>query len=543
MEEEGQIIWTAGFLNERFPTPVSPLGWSIVGPLFDNYALRDPLRFMGYPAAKVIKATEIVRGHPYANVLIFEILYNPFPDWIVPADAIRYFPRGDITLRKRAPFPRSLLNPRFVFSMLVHALTDPLNWSPLNFYQWERYTQLHDRRVAKMHSRLDDARTPAQIFEVIAAANDSHADLLKIHRWSLTYADLFYKGLSLVAGQAAQTLIADVPNLTFQADQALSSVSKLATRLGLSLDSDDQIGKALTHPEFERLVKAYVAAHGHRSFSLDIVDPTFREDPLQFLRLLPQATDRQAPERGQPTTEQPAVRVGLSPGRRLACYVLLPFARRYATLREDQRYYWHKSLAVTRRAYLMLAKFLNEQGVLGSANDIFYSTAEEVDAYFRGALDGKALTSSVRRRRDLWQQYWDEYARSPDLAYPAFLKGETALESESHPPRDAWQGRGVSPGHAHGLVRVILNARELSMVEDGEILVAPATDPGWTPVFARLAGLVVERGGVLAHSAIVAREHRLPAVAGIPNITRELSDGDWIEVDGTEGVVRRRPSS
>ncbi len=89
MEVTAETFWTAGFLNERFPAPVSPLGWSVVGALFERYALRDPLRFMGYPAAETIPATRLVHGHPYTNVLIFQILYNPFPAARVPADAVR----------------------------------------------------------------------------------------------------------------------------------------------------------------------------------------------------------------------------------------------------------------------------------------------------------------------------------------------------------------------------------------------------------------------------------------------------------------------
>ena len=217
----------------------------------------------------------------------------------------------------------------------------------------------------------------------------------------------------------------------------------------------------------------------------------------------------------------------------------LAFARRYASLREDERYYWQKSLAITRRAYLMLGRSLEKQSVIISADDIFYATASEVTEYFGGQRTAGELALAIQNRRRTWEGYQGEYSKSPALAYPAFLRGDTSLESEVVPRRDTWQGRGVSPGQARGMVRVILDARDLSHVAAGEVLVAPATDPGWTAVFPLLSALVVERGGVLAHSAIVAREHHLPAVAGISNITRELADGEWVDVDGTLGLVRR----
>ncbi|HEY6041601.1 MAG TPA: hypothetical protein VIX58_05680, partial [Anaerolineae bacterium] len=84
-----EIIWTAGFFNERFPAPVSPLGWSVIGPLIEKLALRDPLRWMGFPEAEEIPASRLYHGHPYANVAVFQILYNPFPDFLLPEDAVR----------------------------------------------------------------------------------------------------------------------------------------------------------------------------------------------------------------------------------------------------------------------------------------------------------------------------------------------------------------------------------------------------------------------------------------------------------------------
>jgi pyruvate,water dikinase len=76
-------------------------------------------------------------------------------------------------------------------------------------------------------------------------------------------------------------------------------------------------------------------------------------------------------------------------------------------------------------------------------------------------------------------------------------------------------------------------------VQRGDILIAPATDPAWTPVFAQIAGLVVERGGVLSHSAVIAREYHVPAVAGITNIVAEIREGELIEVDASRGIVSR----
>ena len=72
----------------------------------------------------------------------------------------------------------------------------------------------------------------------------------------------------------------------------------------------------------------------------------------------------------------------------------------------------------------------------------------------------------------------------------------------------------------------------------GEILIARATDPGWTPLFLNAGGIVLEIGGLLQHGALVAREYCKPCVAGIENITSLLKDGQVIEMNGTTGIIR-----
>jgi pyruvate,water dikinase len=217
-------------------------------------------------------------------------------------------------------------------------------------------------------------------------------------------------------------------------------------------------------------------------------------------------------------------------------------------LREDQRYYWQKSLAVSRHLYLLLAGRLVADDVIADRNAVCYATHQELEDYFDARLTKNALAQSIAARQTEWREYAREFEQSPTASYPPFLRGDAFVAATSVASTTAkavttnaqtWRGRAVSPGIARGIARVVQSASELVRVQRGEILVAPATDPAWTPVFARIAGLVVERGGVLSHSAVVAREYRVPAVAGIPNIFAEIRDGEVIEVDGSAGMVSR----
>jgi pyruvate,water dikinase len=89
---------------------------------------------------------------------------------------------------------------------------------------------------------------------------------------------------------------------------------------------------------------------------------------------------------------------------------------------------------------------------------------------------------------------------------------------------------------ASGRARVIHSPRG-ARLEPGEILVAPSTDPGWTPLFLTAGGLVMEMGGMMSHGAVVAREYGIPAVVGVAGATERVVTGDTITVDGSAGVV------
>jgi rifampicin phosphotransferase len=100
------------------------------------------------------------------------------------------------------------------------------------------------------------------------------------------------------------------------------------------------------------------------------------------------------------------------------------------------------------------------------------------------------------------------------------------------------KGIGCCPGVVRGPVRVIRDPRN-AVLKAGEILVAERTDPGWIMLFPAASGILVERGSLLSHSAIVAREMGIPAIVSVAGITRALNDGEWVEFDGASGIIRR----
>jgi pyruvate,water dikinase len=100
------------------------------------------------------------------------------------------------------------------------------------------------------------------------------------------------------------------------------------------------------------------------------------------------------------------------------------------------------------------------------------------------------------------------------------------------------KGLPGSAGVTRGTARVIRSLAEAGKLQPGDVLVAVSTEPPWTPLFATASAIVTDSGGVLSHSAVVAREYRIPAVVGTGNATKTFQDGQLIEVDGNAGIVR-----
>jgi rifampicin phosphotransferase len=154
------------------------------------------------------------------------------------------------------------------------------------------------------------------------------------------------------------------------------------------------------------------------------------------------------------------------------------------------------------------------------------------------ALDGANVRSTVRERRTRYDQ--ERVRRHVPLV---LLSDGTEPTIESAAPASAdyvLRGTAASPGRVTAPARVILDPHAAQLAQ-GEILVAPSTDPGWTPLFLTAGGLVMETGGAMSHGAIVAREYGIPAVVGVVGAIERIHTGQSVTVDGTTGTVALTP--
>ncbi len=209
---------------------------------------------------------------------------------------------------------------------------------------------------------------------------------------------------------------------------------------------------------------------------------------------------------------------------------LVKVLRNYLPAREHPKYLIMKLILIFKKAFLEEAKVLVHKGYLSEERDVFYVGFWEL---YQAIQNDESLIKLVEQRKE-------EYRHFRKLSAPRVLTNEgeeikTSYKRDDLPER-AMAGMPVSSGVIEGIARVITDPSKASL-NKGEILVAPFTDSGWTPLFINAAGLVMEVGGLLTHGTVVAREYGIPAVVGITDATKIIKTGQKIRVDGDSGFV------
>jgi pyruvate,water dikinase len=316
--------------------------------------------------------------------------------------------------------------------------------------------------------------------------------------------------------------------------------------------------KSAPSQQFLTDLRAWLAQYGQRlNSAFELAEPSWIEDPTPAIGYL------------QAYLAQPELRPEMDPARlaagrekavaeahaRLAGYPQ-PVITRFETLLKaaqvaavalkdhnfwiDQRLFYH-----VRRVILEFGRRLAQAGTLAAVNDVFYLTPEELQ-------NGRdAPLKSLVAERKAQMEHFSHITPAPMLGTPpafdmgdggpmmrAMVKGEMTAPNTSPRQANMVQGLAGSAGVVRGVARVIHSLAEARKLQPGDVLVAESTVPPWTPLFATASAVVTDTGGVLCHSAVVAREYRIPAVVGTGSATTTFKDGQLLEVDGNAGTVR-----
>ena len=378
------------------------------------------------------------------------------------------------------------------------------------------------------------------------------------------YHDLFQPESQL----AAYRLLQGFDNMTLKGNRELWRLSRKA--LAIPMVSDiltnhapvDVIPALRALPEAESFLNdldAYLAEYGHRGDNWSIAEPTWFEDPttviwnLQDYIAQPDRTPdlevaALVAERDQLIAEARDRLAGYPEAVRNQFEFLLTAAQAGIVLTEEHGWWIDfRAVACARNVFMEHGRRFTAAGVVDDPQDIFHLTLAEIRET-AAQLPNLARQEIIKQRKDEIAHYG---ALQPPLAIgtpppgpppdsPLMRMMGKFFGTPPEPSDDLNLLRGAagSAGVVQGTARVVKSLAEASRVQQGDILVATTTAPPWTPLFATVAAVVTDTGGILSHCAVVAREYGIPAVVGTGVATSRIVDGQTIEVDGNLGTVR-----
>jgi rifampicin phosphotransferase len=546
-------LWSQADLGERWPDPLTPFTWSTWQPITEK-SMRLSFQDLNEPFLAEIEWIRRAYGRAYLNegalaYALHEGYGMPASSFAegmgsVPGLSERYQGWRWITMLRRAP----------LLIQMLRTWERQIKQFEQDFPQIERWVDEFMQRNLEKNSDaglwqeaqglwLDRVETYIRCHSAVTStsmnAYSQMESLLK--RWTGN-PELIR---SLITGLTGVIQAEIVP--------ALWDLAKAVQRQGLAPlllenDADAALARLADHPDATPVLSGlanFLQRHGHRCpTEAEWLYPRWIEKPSQVIAQVasylragegfnPAEAEVRPRQLREETTRQVETKLNLL--QRIYFRRALQRLHRLVRMRDNGQHYLVKLALPMRHIYASLGQRWAERGWLERADDFFFLVVPEIEAVIHSDAPqaaGLDLRTISARRRAAWL-YW--------MAQPTFPLALDAdgrpLAVESTMDGDVLSGIAGSSGRVEGAARVILDPQEAMDLKPGEILVTRATDPGWTPAFSVIGGLVLEIGGQLSHGAIVAREYGLPAVINVPGATQKIQNGQQIIVDGSAGKV------
>lgn len=552
-------LHTNGNVSEILPGCISPLTWSRVSVAID-YAFTQQYYELGVvdkkpdPAAK-LESLAFFYYRPYICISYFTEHAKAAPGLTPDIYLEEFVGKPE---KKTPPFSWGDLRPgqilklfKLLTGFIKNLLQNGRQVDETHVYFKAFCEDLSDERIAQLGNQV--------LIDKIAFS-ETYGQMSLLHIWVSSFASagfavirgLTEKWLDDRAGTLAAGLVTGIGVLpsaepAFGLYEMSQLVAGSETLRAIFAEADNhrvyetlQTSESAEAAAFRTALQGFLQRHGHRGIcEAELMTKCWRDEPAQVVGmirnyLLPGVTAPAVVKARQEQARLDATRntLGrLNPLRRAVMGQLLRFTKHFIQKREEIKNMITLREDRARRVFQRIAARLHDEGRIAAADDIYFLTWKEL----RGLIFGERSADEARRIVEERQQ---EFRWCQQLSMPKLINGVAApIALDDLDDRKRLHGVGVYPGKVEGRARVILDPRVNAVIEPGEILVAPVTDAGWTPLFINAAGLVVEVGGLLSHGSVVAREYGLPAVVGAAGATRRIKTGDRIVVDGFAGTV------
>ncbi|MGB3787488.1 MAG: glycerol-3-phosphate acyltransferase [Phormidesmis sp.] len=540
-------IWTRKIAAEVIPGAIRPLTWSINRPLTCG-VWGDLFTTVLQGRAEGIDFSQTATLHYARAYFNATLLGDIFTRMGLPPDSLEFLTRG--AKFQRPPLLTTLRNLPGLLSLLGQENSLPKQFAKADSEDFApALARWRDRPVGE----LKDSAVVARIEEILA--------LLK----QATYYNIL-SPLSLALRQAV--LKVDLATLDSSRNpevRALEEIKQLAVQLRSRLpelglasprtpdlqtpnNSASLFAAISEHPEghfvFEQLDR-FLDRYGYLSeVATDIAVPTWRESPQPVRELLTQylltpAADLEKLSSEKSSSDAHSAKLNQPPTTDRSSWKSKQVQARL-DLKGRVAEVYDRLLASLRGCFVELESRWLSTGQLESQGDIFFLTWPNIRAQLSGPVPADELRLSIDLEKARWQSQKEH--RLPYLIYgqaAARLPSDTALNTAMLPvSAGVLKGIGASAGQVEGTVYVLETLSEnISRIDAKTILVVPYTDAGWSPLLARIGGLIAEVGGQLSHGAIIAREYGIPAVMNVSEATQKLTTGQRVRIDGQRGTV------
>ncbi|MCC7355105.1 MAG: hypothetical protein IT330_15275 [Anaerolineae bacterium] len=540
---------------EIFPDPLSPVFLSVVKPLFQSM-LDFTFGTLGFRPAQKMEAIGIFYNQPYFSRSYIAAAFHPLSPPVrerLVSQATNPFGRHE----EGMPGEFSLPYIRMMIRLLRFMVGFPKQLPGLVAHYRADVAEV----AALPLATLSDEEIVRRIRQLVlgSASRILDYDFLMIFAIGVTYQMLGTLLQRYFGGDTEELrakLISGVTgNVTMETNKHLWDLAQVAKaspvvcdllRKHSSRDVQAHLAQTREGQAFLNELERFLADYGHREVHMDILYPTWGEDPapvFAFVRAYLDADEAQSPHRQQARlvkqreelAQMVQERVERDFVGRLLVSPLFRWVLRHTQAHTRERDTMHFELTRLfppfRRLLLELGRRFSARGLIAESADIFFLGLDEMAEV---ATAPRAQDEKIRARRS-------EFEKNKSRPWPNVIRGDQEIYAESAGPATISEGqlRGVagSPGVVTGLARVIRGPEEFGRLQKGEILVAPLTNPVWTPLFAIAGGLVTQAGGILSHGAIVAREYGIPAVMSVAGATQLIREGQTTTVDGNKGAV------
>lgn len=579
---ERVAVWDNSNIQESFNGVTLPLTFSWAVAVYESI-FRETLRLMGVPERVISENNEVLRN--MVGLIGGRVYYN-IGHWYSVIRLLPFFRRNKEDIEKmlgvttpvdlledidRSPAEILAAIPRLAPVAAVLGVRMARRAALVDKFQMEVGGLVDDlARRARASDDLDELLTLAETSESLFA------------RWSVQILNDLYLGNQsgrarrLLAGSGSDTHEAEeVVAGLLASEEAVESIQPtlILMRLAARLRGNDDLVRTLNtgspregyealrsvDPVSRDVLDDFVDRFGDRCMGEQKLETiSLREDPTFIAMILRNnLADSGLDPAGFETAHrrrreqlETELLSGLDTKRRKAVESALRRARTAVRDRERMRLTRTRIVGAGRSAYLRIGGILASAGSIGEPRDVFYLTKDEIRDYVEGRAVSTDLFGVVRARKAEYAKFETveppnqiRTVGPPSLSYlDSWESGEEMSQGRSRdqcPDEDGvWIGTGCWPGLVEGEAIVVHSPNDdLNVV--GRIMVARRTDPGWGPLFPSLKGLLVERGSLLSHSAVLARELGIPTVVGVAGLLESVHSGDQLQLNGGNGRVVR----